>query len=243
MKHSAMLKFVVMLSAVLALYLGGCVEVNNPDISPINFQSTLRFVDLANMSGSSMVVNIDKSASAIVSVAFQGSSPYISIPSGTRFFSFAYGATNDTLRQPLTPNYKYTFFSVYEPTNGDAARTYALVAERNTYTGTKAFPSGSQLVQFFNMSSDTTPTVSGGLTFHLMTATWDTSNASPVGFAGASPYWSAATASSPEFMVVGSAGDTLITATAVGAGDGRYGIVFSGSKKASSWSAKVFKED
>jgi hypothetical protein len=242
MKHSAMLKFAVMMSAVLALYLGGCVEVNNPNITPIDFQSSVRFVNLAN-TGSSMVVNVDKSASATATVAFQAASSYYSLPSGSRFFSFTYGATNDTLRQPLTPDYKYTFFSVFEPTNTDVARTYTLVAERNTYTGTTIFPAGSQLVQFFNMSSDTAATVSGGLKFHLMTATWDTSNASLVKFAGASPYWSAATSKSPQFMVVGSKGDTLIPATAVGAGDGRYGIVFSGSKKASSWSAKVFKED
>jgi hypothetical protein len=242
MKHSAMLKFVVMLSAVLALYLVGCVEVNNPNITPINFQSSVRFVNLAN-TGNSMVVNVDKSGTATATVAFQAASAYYSLPSGSRFFSFTYGATNDTLRTPLTPDYKYTYFSVFEPTNGDAARTYALVAERNTYTGTKAFPAGSQKVQFFNMSSDTTPTVSGGLTFHLMTATWDTSNASALGFNSASPYWSAPTANSPQFMVVGSAGDTLIPATPVGAGDGSFGVVFSGSKAANSWSAKVFKED
>ena len=242
MKHSAMLKFVVMLSAVLALYLGGCVEVNNPNITPIDFQSPVRFINLAN-TGSSMVVNVDKSTTATATVAFQAASSYYSLPSGSRFFSFTYGAANDTLRQPLTPDYKYTFFSVFEPTVPGMVRTYSLVAERNTYTGTKAFAAGSQKVQFFNMSSDTTPTVSGGLTFHLMTATWDTSNASPVGFGGGSPYWSAPTANSPQFMVVGSAGDTLITATAVGAGDGSFGIVFSGSKAASSWSAKVFKED
>ncbi len=242
MKHSAMLKFVVMMSAVLALYLGGCVEVNNPEFSPTDFRSIVKFVNLAN-TGSSMVVNIDKSTTATATVAFQGASSYLSLPSGTRFFSFTYGAANDTLRQPLTPNYKYTFFSVYEPTNGDAARTYVRASERTTYTGAVASVAGAQLVRFYNMSSDTAVEVSGGLTFHLITASSDTSNQSPLSFMGNSAYYSAPTAGSPQFTVVGSDGSTLVAATAVGSGDGRFGVVFSGSKAASSWSAIVFKED
>ncbi|HEY6951188.1 MAG TPA: DUF4397 domain-containing protein [Bacteroidota bacterium] len=242
MKHSAMLKFAVMMFAVLALYLGGCVDVNNPDVQAVDYRASLKFVNFANM-GNPMVVTIDKAATTAASVTYQNASTYLNLPAGTRFFSFAYGTTVDTLRKALTPNYKYTMFGVNDLSlPGDTVRTYILSSERAS--AAPAFVAGSQIVRFYNLSMDTAATVSGGLTFHLLTATSDTSNDTPLVFPGVSKYYyPAKTAQSPQFMIVGAAGDTLVQPTTVGSGDGRFGVVFTGSQTASSWSAKVFKED
>jgi hypothetical protein len=242
MKHSAMLKFTVFVVVVAALLLGGCVNVTDPIVSTVDLRSTVRFVNFANVPGAAtMSVAIDNSTSATASVAFQSSSSYIDLPAGARFWRFSYGATQDTLRRALTPNYQYTYYSVYEPQNGDVARTYVLATERNTYAGTATFAPGTQVVRFLNLSSDTAATVSGGLTFHLMFGTTDTS--ATVSFGSATPYYQAALSSSPEYMVVGAAGDTLAGPTAVNAAAGRYSIVFVGSQAASSWTTKVLPEN
>jgi hypothetical protein len=242
MKHSAMLKFKILVPVVVALVLGGCVKVNNPDVTAVDYRSSVRFANFAN-TGSSMAVNLDKSATATATVAFQNGSTYADLPAGARFFSFAYGASIDTLHQALTPNTQYTLYSEYEATNGDAGRSYVWVAERRTFASTVPFPSGMQVVRFINLSSDTAATVAGGLTFHYMYGTTDTTT-NALAFGDASPYFQA-TASASQFLIVGALNDTLLskTGTAIGATAGRYSVVFSGSKKASSWQAKVFSEN
>jgi hypothetical protein len=241
MKHSAMFKFAVIMSAVLALYLGGCVEVNNPDVRPTDLRSTVRFVNFANMPNS-MAVILDRSAATTATVTFQNSSSYMDLPAGPRFWSFVYGGTTDTLHHALTPSTQYTYYSEYEPTNTDTVRTYVLVSERRTFSGAVPFPSGAQVVRFINLSSDTAATVLGGLTFHFMYGTTDTTS-DPLTFASASDYYQTPASNSPQFSIVGASGNTLVPATAVGAAAGRYSVVFTGSQAASSWQAKVFQEN
>jgi hypothetical protein len=241
MKHSAMLKLAVVVLAVAALSLDGCVNVNDPVVTPTDLRSTVRFVNFTNMAGATtMSVAIDKSTATTASAAFQSGSAYMDLPAGPRFWSFSYGSTTDTLRQALAANTQYTYYSEYEPTM-DASRTYLLVPERRTFTGTVPFPSGSQVVRFINLSSDTAATVSGGLTFHLMYGATDTTTT--LAFGSASGYYQAALTGTPQYMVVGAAGDTLETATAVGAAAGRYSVVFVGTQAASSWQVKVFQEN
>jgi hypothetical protein len=240
MKHSAMLKFTVLVLVVVALFLGGCVKVNDPELSATDLRSTVRFIDFANMP-SSMVVSLDRSTSSTATVSFQNASSYMDLPAGPRFWSFAYGATTDTLHQALTPNTQYTYYSEYESTNRDTTRTYMLVSERRTFTGTVPYPSDAQVVRFINLSSDTAATVSGGLTFHLMYATTDTTTT--LAFGSASDYYQTPASNSPQFSIVGASGNTLVPATAVGVAAGRYSVVFTGSQAASSWQAKVFQEN
>lgn len=242
MKYSAMLKFTVLFVAVGVLFLGGCINVNNPEVKAVDFRSSVRFVNYANTS-TTMAVAMDRATAATATVSFQSGSSYLSLPAGARFFSFTYGATNDTLHQALNPNWQYTIYSEYEPTNGDLARTYVFVQERYTFAETVPYPSNTQVVRFVNMSSDTAATVLGGLSFHLMFGTTDTTTVDPVTFKLASPYYQAPVSASPMFMIVGSANDTLVAPTAVAAGAGRYSVVFSGSQNASSWQAKVFQEN
>jgi hypothetical protein len=245
MKHSAMLKFTVLFLVVVAAFLGGCVEVNNPEVSPTDFRSTVRFVNFANVTGATtMSVAIDKSTATTATATFQNGSAYMDVPAGPRFWSFSYGSTTDTLRQALTPYTQYTYYSEYEPTL-DASRTYLLVSERRTYAGTVPYPSGAQVVRFINLSSDTAATVSGGLTFTLIHGASDgTSDTSAtLGFGNVSVYYQAALSSAPQYMVVGAAGDTLKTATAVGAAAGRYTVVFTGSQAGSGWKETVFTEN
>ena len=241
MKHSAMLKFTLFVLVAVALFLGGCVEVNNPDVKPTDFRSTVRFIDFANLSGN-MVVSIDNSSTATATVTYQSASGYINLPAGVRFWSFSYGgSTPDTLRQSITPSYQYSFYSEYDP-SFDATRNYMLLAERNTYAGTAPYPSGMQQVRFINLSPDTAADVLGGLTFYFQSATVDTSS-NPVPFGGVAGFFQAAASSSPTYMVVGAAGDTLITGAAGAGAAGRYSVVFVGSQAAGTWTTKVFQEN
>ena len=240
MKHSAMLKYTLFVLVAVALFLGGCVEVNNPDLKPTDFRSSVRFIDFTNLP-SSMAVSVDNASAA--TVTYQNASSYVDLPSGTRSWSFNYGGTVDTMRQALTPNYQYAFFSEYEPLNGDATRSYFLVAERNTYSGTSAYAPGTQTVWFLNLSSDTAATVSGGLTFHWMYGTTDTTTSALAFGTSSVGYFTAPVSSSPQYMVVGAAGDTLVAPTAVSASAGRFSVVFVGSQAGSSWQTKVFQEN
>jgi len=242
MKYSAMLKFTLLLVAVVALFLGGCINVNNPEVKAVDFRASVRFVNFANTS-TTMAVAMDHSASAAATVSFQSGSSYLDLPAGARFFSFTYGAANDTLHQALKANWQYSVYSEQEPSLGETARTYLFLQERYTFAETVPYPSGTQVVRFLDMSTDTTPTVQGGLTFHWMYASTDTTPDAALTFGQASPYYQANVSSSPKFMIVGSANDTLVAPTSVGASAGRYTVVFSGNKKASSWQANVFKEN
>jgi len=240
MKHSAMLKFTILVLVVVALFLGGCVKVNNQDVQAVDYRASVRFVNLANMPAS-MAVSIDKAAAA-ATVSYQNASSYLNLPAGARFFSFAFGGTTDTLHAALTHDTQYSLYSVYEASNSDQARTYMLLAERMDYPSTVPYPANTQVVRFINASSDTAATVAGGLTCHLMYGTKDTTSL-PLAFGDVSTYFQVATSGAAKYMIVGAKNDTLIPATAVGASSGRYSVVFSGSKKTSSWIAKVFQEN
>ena len=230
------------LAIVVAFILGGCVKVNNPDVQPMDFRASVRFVNFADMPTNTMAVTIDKSASTAATIAYQNGSSYLDLPAGARFFSFAYGATTDTLHQALTPYTQYTVYSEYEPKNGDQQRSYLLMSERAAFPTTVPFPANTDVVRFINLSSDTAATILGGLTFHLFYGGKDTAS-NPLGFGDASPYYQAPSSANPQFMVVGSVGDTLMTASELSTVAGRFSVVFEGSKAASSWQAKIFREN
>lgn len=241
MKQTAMLKFTILVLVVVALFVGGCVEVNNPDVQAFDFRASVRFANFSNVGGASMVVKVDRSSATAATATYQAASSYVDLPAGARFFSFTYGGTTDTLHQALTPYTQYTLFSQGNATS----RSYYTLTERRTLPGTVPFPSGMQEVRFLNISDDTSATVAGGLTFHLMygtTTVKDTATDALVNPA-VSDYYTAPVSGSPKYMIVGSAGDTLKTATAVGTAAGRYTVVFSGTQAGGGWVETVFKEN
>ncbi len=247
MKQTAMLKFAIAAFIVCAFFLGGCVQVNDPVIKPTDFRSSVRFVDLAN-TGSSMAVTYDKPPVTAGSATYLNATAYLNLPAGSRFWTFAYGAAQDTFPYALTTNYQYSFYSVYEPSSGATARSYYIVPERNLYTNTVAYPAGKQVVRFINLSTDTAATVSGGLTFHLVYGSTDTTT-NALTFGGTQSFTAPASASN-SFRIMGAATDTLgnlidtlVPTTTIGANPGRYSVVFVGSQANSSWQAKVLQEN
>lgn len=238
MKQTAMLKFTLLVLVVVALFVGGCVDVNNPDVQAFDFRASVRFANFSNVGGASMVVKVDRSSATAATATYRAASSYVDLPAGARFFSFAYGGTTDTLHQALTPYTQYTLYSQGNATT----RSYYVVTERRTLPGTVPYASGMQEVRFINLSDDTSATVAGGLTFHLLYGTKDTTT-DALTYPGISDYYSAAASSNPKYMIVGAAGDTLKTATAVGTGAGRFTVVFSGTQAGGGWVESVFKEN
>jgi hypothetical protein len=228
MKQSGMLKFTIFVVPIVALVLGGCVNVNDPQLHPIDYRSTVRFVDLANYS-------------TAMTVSFMGQSSYYDMPAGTRLFWYSYGTPKDTFKLAFNRDTKYTLFSAFDASNGDAARTYMLAFER--LTSASPFPSDSQLVRFANFSSDTALSVDNSLVFHFTYGTTDKAT-DAMAFSSLSGYYKAAASASNGFYAVSDAtGDTVLAPTALPAAAGRYTVAFFGNRAASTWQAKVFQED
>ncbi len=233
----------ILWSIVLTFYVPGCVNVNDADVANVDLRTQIRFVDLAN-NGSPMNVTVD--GSAVPAVTYGLGSSYQNLPAGTRTFIFTYGSAADTIRKAIDPNMQCTYYSVFEPANGDASRSYLLVNERQTYSGTVATVPGHVIVRFVNFSNDTATTGPGGLDFHLTYVTPDTvahdTAATALTFKSATPYYNVAIADGPQYHILSSRGDTVNAATAPTT-QGRYSIVLYGSRTASTLQIKVFQED
>jgi hypothetical protein len=229
-------------SIVLTFYVPGCVNVDNADVGNIDLRTQIRFVNLAN-NGSSMSVTVDGSVAATVDYSL--GSQYLNMPAGTRAFIFAYGAAADTMLKAVDPNIQCTFYSIFESANGDTARSYLLVNERQTYAGTVATIPGHAIVRFINFSNDTTTTGPDGAEFHLTWVTPDTvaydTSMSALTFKSATPYYDVALSDGPEYHILSSRGDTVQSAALTT--QGRFSIVLFGSAAASTLQTKVFQED
>ena len=251
MKLSITWWLIILCSALLIFFVGGCVNVNNPDASTVDYHSLVKFIDLSTV-GSGISVKVDNN-NVISSLAPATNSTYLDLESGTRFFSITYAGTSpaiqDTFRNALTPNYKYTYFCVCDPTGGDQTRNYLLYPERQTYSGAVVTIANNVLVRFINLSEDTSASVAGGVQFHLIynpndTTTVDTTTASALVFKGISPYYQAALSVNAQFFVMNSAGDdTILTSAAVPSTQGRFSIVLYGFRDAGTLKTIVFKED
>jgi len=237
MKLFLKLRIEILLSIVLSFYIISCVEVDNTNVSTVNLQSPVKFINFAS-SSIPMAVNVD--GSNIATVAYEAQSSYSNLPSGSRLFSFTYDSIVDTIRLALAPNYKFTCFGASTPNGG---RTYFLAAERLTLEGAQAYTPGAVTVHFFNLSNDTAATISDGVTFLLSRGTSADTSSSAIPFSISTPYYQVATSVNPAFIVVGAEDDTLITSTAVATVDGRYSVVLYGSKTANTLKATVYKED
>ncbi len=247
MKLSITWWLIVLSGIMLIFYVGGCVNVNNPDISTVDYRSLVKFVNLSKI-GTSVSVKVDGST-VVNSLTNTSYSAYEDLASGTRFFSFTYAGTTpaiqDTFHYSLAPNYKFTYFFVSDPTAGDSTRTYCLVPERQTYSGTVASIPNNILVRFINLSNDTSASVSGGVQFHLIYSTIDTTTDLLV-FKGVSPYYQVALSNSAQYLVMSA--DTsihtpLIPSTSVSTTQGRFSVVLYGFQGTNTLQTQVYKED
>jgi hypothetical protein len=223
----------LLLSIVLTFYIIGCVETDNPAISIMDQRSNVKFVNLSNL-GASMSINVD--GNSVAAVNYGAASSYLDLAAGTRSFIFAYGARVDTLQKALDPNAKLSVFSVYEPLNGDVARTYYFSIERQTYSGSVSFIPQKVLVRFLNLTNDTT----ANNVNVVLTDTSDHTTTVPIG--GITSYIQSDLSANPSFVINGRFNNTLVTKTSLSA-EGRYAVVLSGNKVANSLHATVFKED
>jgi hypothetical protein len=237
----------VLCSAVLILYVGGCVDVNNADVSTVDLRSSVKFINLSTV-GSGINVSVDNNG-VINSLTYATNSTYQDIASGTRFFSVSYTgvpAILDTFRFALTPNYKFTYFVVCDPTGGDSTRSYLLYPERQTFNGTVVTVTDSLLVRFINLSNDTAASVTGGVKLHVTykltdTTSMDTSAASLLAFKGSTPYYQAPL--SAKYFVEGTDGSILADSVAISSTQGRFSVVSYGFLSAGKLKTIVLKED
>ena len=247
MKLSITWWLIVLLGIVLIFYVGGCVDVNNPDVSSVDYRSSVKFVNLSKV-GTGVNVNVDGSA-VVTSLAYTSSSTYQDLASGTRFFSVIYAGTTpalqDTFHFSLAPNYKLTYFFVSDPTGGDLTHYYYLLPERQTYSGAVTFVPNNILVRFINLSNDTSASVGGGVQFHLAYNTTDTTTDLLV-FKGSSSYYQVAVSNSAQYFVMSA--DTsihtpLIPSTPVSTTQGRFSVVLYGFQGSNTLQTQVYKED
>jgi hypothetical protein len=238
---------IVLSGIMLIFYVGGCVNVNNPDVSTVDYRALVKFVNLSKI-GTGINVNVDGSA-IVSSLTYTSYSAYQDLASGTRLFSFTYAGTSpaiqDTFHYSVAPNYKFTYFFVSDPTAGDLTRNYFLIPERQTYSGIVAYVPNNILVRFINFSNDTSASVNGGVQFHLIYSTTDTTTDLLV-FKGVSPYYQVALSNSANYLVMSA--DTsihtpLIPSTPVSTTQGRFSVVLYGFQGTHTLQTQVYKED
>ncbi len=162
MKHTAGIGLTVLLLGSLVVSLSGCLNVDSADVPPTNYTSNVLFVDLAN-SGTAEAISYD--TTSVGTLNYGGHSSLITLPSGSRRMKFVYGSAVDTTRQGFASMVQYTYFSIFEPANGDTARTYDLAGQ--SYTFSSAGVKDSAMVRIFNLSDDTASVLSGGMDFVL----------------------------------------------------------------------------
>ncbi len=211
---------------ILIVSLSGCTDVNQTNAPPTDYRSNVMFVNLSHV-GSGMSISFDTTHS-LGTVAYAQKSTYQNLPAGSRYFIFNYGAAADTLNRGFDADNQYTFFSVFEPANGDVSRHYELVGQG--YTWASAGVKDSALVRFVNMSSDTISDFSSGLSFTLGPASLNLV-ATGVQFGGSTSYMKVAAGNSSYMVVVEATGDTLIPSAQLSAlqSYGRYSVVIYGN--------------
>ncbi len=203
----------------------GCTNVDQTNVPPTDYRSNVMFVDLSN-TGTSMAITCD--GNSVTSLNYGQKSTYANLPAGSRKFRFTYGSNLDTLNQSLVSNYQYSYFSVFEPTNGDVARKYVLLGQ--SYIAASAGVKDTALVRFVNLSSDTVSTFSSGLDFTLGTGT-TAQSAAGIAFPGRTAYMKVPAGNSSYSAFADATGDTLVNnATLTGLQSyGRYSVVIYGN--------------
>jgi hypothetical protein len=232
------LKYGLMLlwSIVLSVALSACVDTDSGTIPLVDERTSTKFVNLANVGTMSVAVD----GGAVASVAYGSASEYLSVATGVRNYAFTYGSTRDTLTTALAHDSKYSVFSVYEPLNGDANRSYNFIFERRTYAGTQTYVPQAALVRFINLSHDTAATSISFKIIDTVAATADILQ-SAIGFGTGTAYYQIDIAQSPQFIVYNRYRDTL--ATRVALIEGRCSVVLFGNKMGNTMQVKVYKED
>ena len=227
-------KLIFYIGTICILYMAGCVDVNNSNVSTVDLRSPVKFVNLVH-SDSAFSVSVD--GTVVTNVTYGNSSSYLDLKTGARKFTFSYGSIADTVPEPLGYDTKYTMFNVFEPSAFDTAREYFLVRERNTYNGSNAFIKDSIMVRFLNFSPDTAGAMN---TIHFrLNDTIDI----PLSYEGVSFYVNAAVAGNPHFDVVDGNSTSIEATTAIASTQGRYSVVLFGLKATSTIQVKVYKED
>lgn len=207
-----------LVSLIVSMF--GCTNVDQTIVPVTSYQSTVMFVDLAN-TGTSEGIAYDALPAGTLNYGGH-STAYVSIPSGSRNMKFTYGSTLDTLHQSYTSEYQYSYFSIFEPANGDIARTYLLAGQ--SYTVGAAAPSDTALVRFVNASSDTVAAFSSGLDF-----TFGNISATAVAYPGYTVYYKVKAGNSGYTVVADASGDTLTNASYNFVSTGRYSVVIYGN--------------
>ncbi len=222
MKGKFTISFLVLIFAFLYLISGGgCINVDNPVIQPVDYRSSAKFVNLR--SGASLTVYVDGVQKA--TLAFGDASTYFDLPAGSRVFVFDYGAGKDTIRQSLESEKKYSIFYVN-------SANVLFASERNTFDA--PYPEGKALVRFLHLSPDL------GTTKVIVNFDGKDSTFSSIAFKGGTPYL--AISSFPVKYTVIAGTDTVVKAWDSGvSGAGRYSVVVYGPR--ASLQKKLFKED
>ena len=227
MKRTGRIGLAVFLFVGLVVSMFGCLNVDQPNVPPTNFTSNVKFVDLAN-TGTNMVATFDNGTSA-ATLTYGNNSAYVTMPAGSRRMKFVYGATTDTLRQAFASYGQYTYFSVFDPANGDVARTY--ISFGQSYTFSSAGVVDTALVRFINLSTDTAFSFASGMDFML----GGKSVATGVAFGQVAGYFKVPAGNS-NYEVFATSADTtggtpLISTTTLSglASQGRYSIVVYGN--------------
>jgi hypothetical protein len=222
----------------LVLLIGGCVDVDQPNVSTVDYRTFVRFVNFAD---SSMSLTVD--GSSVASALTTGSATsYIDLPAGSRKFIYAVGSARDTFNVGFTPDSRSSYFVSYEP--GNTKRLYVKSSERDNF---EVAPGNAAVVRVVAMSKDTAASISGGLSIVISYTRTDTAAVKDSTFtgvtAGTSTNYVTGSLSAPvRYTVVGAPGDTLHNRVNAGiAGAGRYTIVLYGTRV--SPQSKVLKED
>lgn len=210
----------------LVVSMFGCTNVDQTFVPLQNYTSNVMFVDLAN-TGTEMAVMYDSTSVPGLSYGNR-TTAYVQVPSGSRRMKFTYGSSVDTLHQSFQSEYQFTYFSVFEPQNGDLARKYVLAGQ--TYTSSVAGAKDSALVRFFNLSSDTVASFGSGLDFQLGTGT-SALSASGVVYPGWTAYMKVPAGNSSYSVFADESGDTLVNNAALSGlqSQGRYSVVVYGN--------------
>ncbi len=215
--------FSVFLLFFIAIIIGGgCINIDNPVVQPVDYRSIVKFVNLKP--GDTIKVNVDGS-DMISSIPFgEIHKDSLNLPAGSRVFVFKAG---DTIRKSLEAEKKYTVFYV-----GKGSDSVLFAVVRNTFD--EPYPSGKALIRFLHLSPNL------GTSKVIVSWGGKDSTFSNVVFKGGTPYL--AIASFPVKYTVISGSDTLLKAQDSGVSKaGRYSVVVYDLKE--NLKIKFFQED
>lgn len=222
----------------LVFLAGGCVDVDQPNVSTVDYRAFMRVVNVAAVAAT---VTVD-GATVASSLTTGNATNYVDLPAGSRKFAFAVGSARDTFNVGITPDSRWSYYVSSDP--GNTTGLYVRSGERNTF---EAPPANVALVRLLSMSADTAATITGGLRMVISYTRTDTAATKDSSFtgiaAGVGTKFISGNFNAPiSYTVVGAQGDTLRNRINAGiTSAGRYTIVMYGTRV--SPLSKVFKED